>query len=1025
MQITPDQLTAIYFKASTLLERHGGALTVGRIPDTLSIRQIMTWDNALTDQSGSHLAKRLSWFEGQEKEISAGVARFRKELNEGAGWAGMLKDILLSYPERPVELPAKRGQNRRPEPFEELLVPFTAHALTLLRVKSNLPGSLISGEALAGHAHSLLRRLARISASCFYEAFAAFREGERPSGHVAIADENDRRVYMKFVRHMYAGGLVHFFTEYSVLARLVILTIYTWVRSTALLLERLSGDLEEISGAIFNKKHSDALSHIRSGVTGTHSLDGEVCLLTFASGGKVVYKPRSAATDCALERIVTWLNETGALLPMQTVTVIDKGRYSWHEFVRYQGCKNEGQVRQYYQCIGQFAGLLQLLGSTDYHFDNIRACGPHPFLIDNETLFSPILSIDEHYSLTGDTNLDMGIVHAIGRSLFLTDTRRMFYPEAPSLAGVFEDEDRHRAVRYVRINRDTMYRKSGYRKRTGRNIPKVNGKKVDPMKYVKEIKRGYIGILELLNTHKTGFEQVVREATQNYTLRVRLLLRPTAFYEQIVYRQLQVQYMRDGVDRSLLFEELLPFYMHSQAGKEACRLASLEIAQLESQLVPWFDIDMRKRLMESAVSPRASLVRMSALEVFQRNLDLLSSSFIENELDVTTHYFPRGLVERQGVSARGTFEDVVRDTATHLQFCYRRFYPLDRLSKMASDDTPALLRRYALGDGIGGILLIFAAMHKVYTDRKWLPVIEDFLLPLRECIENDEADARQMAIGCGGLNGLGSVIYGLTVLGGLLEDDELYDLALHLATSRPVEPASENGDLSLGSGLAGNLISLIKLSELRPDQRLDAAIRGILKQFFSSGMSDRGLTGGAGYFNGDTGILYAMCRAWQYNVDPDLHMWIADLYKEQEGYWNVEMAGTGQVKDRRDRLALSEGLAGWFMVQPLALKTLGIAEEPGNLEMSIPELLRIHSDDADHVAGGLAGRCEPVMLYGNTAGESLEKFAKEWHERFLRNKYHSLNPRYLCPFFCEGTAGVLYQQMRLCHEDLPSVIAFE
>ncbi|NEE32664.1 DUF4135 domain-containing protein, partial [Streptomyces sp. SID7982] len=46
---------------------------------------------------------------------------------------------------------------------------------------------------------------------------------------------------------------------------------------------------------------------------------------------------------------------------------------------------------QFYRRQGALLALLHALDGTDLHHENLIACGPHPVLVDVETLFHPPL----------------------------------------------------------------------------------------------------------------------------------------------------------------------------------------------------------------------------------------------------------------------------------------------------------------------------------------------------------------------------------------------------------------------------------------------------------------------------------------------------------------------------------------------------------------------------------------------------------------------------------------------------------
>ena len=50
-------------------------------------------------------------------------------------------------------------------------------------------------------------------------------------------------------------------------------------------------------------------------------------------------------------------------------------------------CRGEEEIRHFYRRIGIQAGIGYFLGSHDFHYQNLVACGEYPVLVDLENLF--------------------------------------------------------------------------------------------------------------------------------------------------------------------------------------------------------------------------------------------------------------------------------------------------------------------------------------------------------------------------------------------------------------------------------------------------------------------------------------------------------------------------------------------------------------------------------------------------------------------------------------------------------------
>jgi type 2 lantibiotic biosynthesis protein LanM len=112
-------------------------------------------------------------------------------------------------------------------------------------------------------------------------------------------------------------------------------------------------------------------------------------IVTFASGLKLVYKPKDLGIEQAYVNLLAWLNQHSAPLPFKLFQVLNRSGYGWVEFIESFLSKDKEESKRYYQRSGMLLCLVYLLDSTDLHHENIIACGEHPVLIDLETLMHP------------------------------------------------------------------------------------------------------------------------------------------------------------------------------------------------------------------------------------------------------------------------------------------------------------------------------------------------------------------------------------------------------------------------------------------------------------------------------------------------------------------------------------------------------------------------------------------------------------------------------------------------------------
>ncbi|HTZ45760.1 MAG TPA: type 2 lanthipeptide synthetase LanM family protein [Jatrophihabitans sp.] len=136
--------------------------------------------------------------------------------------------------------------------------------------------------------------------------------------------------------------------------------------------------------------------HLRSvtfGAGDSHQRGRSVAVLEL-SERNVVYKPRPLGIDVALgaflDRVFDGVPATERI---RVPTVANCGTYGWSEFIQHRYCASPRELRTYYTRIGHWLALARLFGTTDLHAENVIAAGDTPVVIDCETVFTPLQAI--------------------------------------------------------------------------------------------------------------------------------------------------------------------------------------------------------------------------------------------------------------------------------------------------------------------------------------------------------------------------------------------------------------------------------------------------------------------------------------------------------------------------------------------------------------------------------------------------------------------------------------------------------
>src|SRR5581483_7204741 len=108
-------------------------------------------------------------------------------------------------------------------------------------------------------------------------------------------------------------------------------------------------------------------------------------LFTFASGWRIIYKPRSLAFDLHFQELLGWLNQQDQQLPR--LRLLDCGTYGWSEYREAQECASEAAMERFCKRLGAYLAVLYALSARHVQSENVIAMGEQPLLVDLTEVF--------------------------------------------------------------------------------------------------------------------------------------------------------------------------------------------------------------------------------------------------------------------------------------------------------------------------------------------------------------------------------------------------------------------------------------------------------------------------------------------------------------------------------------------------------------------------------------------------------------------------------------------------------------
>lgn len=697
-------------------------------------------------------------------------------------------------------------------------------------------------EALAADlAESLLNMIAR---TFVLELNVARLEG-------ALVGETPAQRFEYFLRRLRDQDTAdRLLDEYPVLLEQVRIKLKLWADYSLEFLKNLCEDWKEILKT-FYAGDPGLLKAAQLGAGDSHRRGRSVIILSFASGARLVYKPRSLAVDEHFSELLSWLNQHGADPPLLPVRSLDRGCHGWTEFIRREACTTEESVQRFYRRQGAYLAILYALEATDFHCQNLIAEGENPMLVDLEALFHPRFLEED----------DGAAVHSLRTSVLKVGLlpTRFAGLKMSGLGGAGGQPVPEGAPQWENAETDEMCLVRKSMKMSGaENRPQYQGAETDALQYAGEIADGFEQTYRVLIGHRNELVATLRNFSDD---EVRVVLRPTRVYASFLWESFHPDVLRDSLDRERLFDRL--------AGMDAPRAA--EKADLLRGDVPLFSAKPVSRDLWTSDGERIeNYFDESGMSLVSRRIESLS----ETDLHKQVWIIRASLVTLSSVAEGPRVRNARPKAERHVhpnEFLVKAIEIGDRLQELSSsgeeltwiglmpDDTNSsqlAMLGADLYDGLPGVILFLAHLGALCGTARHTATAKAGLKTLRRFL--NERSGMQMV---GGFIGWGGLIYCFAQLAALWGDKELGDEAGRMA-ERAVEFAESDNYLDVTSGVAGLALTLRSLDQMEKPARVcgERLLSTLTRTregagWFQKQLSKQPLTG---FAHGNAGVGYAL-----------------------------------------------------------------------------------------------------------------------------------------------------------------------
>lgn len=1064
--LTTAEKKTVAGRARTLQERLDADATPGEINadfDGSLDDLIKDWRDAVADGDDDVFRRRLRFENHELEDCQRRIGTDEWPADEPLPkWIHRLDELLeFVFEHRTTEVEL-RMENELP--FVDALAPFLQYAREQVDER---PSEHVAHSAVQDLIEWLARRLTRLwshTAFIEFKTYVANHDPDLVFGD-GILPDGSTEYYDEFTERLLGEQLKSFVLEYSFLARLFVTVIRQWVVRVEEFYARVAHDWSALDAVFADGESLGKITDIGA-VGDTHQGGREVFAVTFESGTKAAYKPRNAGIVVWFYDLLEWINQNGDLPKFRTLDFVYRDKYAWMEWVQPEVCSTKTAVHEYYRRAGMFICLFYVLAATDMHLENIVAEGSQPVAIDLETLAEPVVksdmrSINETVKVVADTVIRTGVV-----------PRHVPAEEVKDMSGfaIQQGEITLESQQFTFVNTDSMdLEYAQFPNPEGANLPVYDGRVVEPTEHPNAILQGFDECYRFLLDNRADV-LATDGPLENFIddeFRVRVLYRATSVYSHVTDAMRSPSYHRKGLQFGIKVEALAKLLATGAVVEDAWPLYESERMTLRRFNIPRFSSKVDSvDLYDADEVVVEEFFEQTPLGQMHERLSNLNESDLEEQLDYLRwgyggHERAHGKMNEttidRDVSSSPNFEQAATDASQSV---------FDRIATNArqEDDAPTWILREIgsngglhvhpiddrLYDGRVGIGVFAAGLWSVTGDDRYRTFARRTVTPILTELamgefENDSTSRRSPPRPIGGGVGLGSIVYGLTKIGQLLEDEQYVSAATHVAELIGPDRIAADNRYGVLHGSAGAILGLLALyTDIETEAVLNRAVRvgdhlvkhgskrdGVLT--WHSPDFDRPL---CGFSHGVAGIAYSLFRLGHVTGTSRFKDAAVDSIEYERRAYDADVKNWPDLRAEADSEWMDAWCHGRTGVGLARLGMYGIDRMPEiryDAENAVRGMDSTVLSSVDHLCCGNFGRIELLLQAERTLGDASYRheaerlatacirratnagqFSTQWQTDQLYN-----------PGFFGGEAGIGYSLLRFVDDSLPNVLLWE
>ncbi|GGF05396.1 type 2 lanthipeptide synthetase LanM [Flavobacterium limi] len=484
-------------------------------------------------------------------------------------------------------------------PFAEIILPYTENFLNALK-KDHIPVNLIN------KLHLILLDDLSIAAEVTLQE------------ELELFINNGHSIYEDFV--VLTSILLP--KKYPVLDKILKTSVKNFIIHIQNIFSNFSKDFEILTKvfSLHNDK-SITINDIDTSLGDGHKGESTV-LVTLSDGTRLIYKPRNIDAGHSYNLFIDWVNDK-LNTNLKTLKCVCFEKYGWLEFVAHKAVNQEKETEEYYYKAGILLAVAFLLGSKDYHYENIIAAGKDPVIIDHETIIQPILS--DQSIRTWDEQHKIPFYSVLESMLIVNkDTGVPLEYAGYGINGNKEIMDIESKVSNPNTIDSKRVTQFVFRKVIKQNIPLYKDTHVFANSYESHFIKGFTNAYEMFMNSKEELTSTVSPIHFFEHQKIRYVWRPTFIYFKILKYMRKACFMSDFEEYRSKLLELMSKAYQKENFKDYRLILESEMKQMLNGDIPFFSLNSLDLHLEEDSSFK--IFKYDCLENIRHRIKLLSEN---------------------------------------------------------------------------------------------------------------------------------------------------------------------------------------------------------------------------------------------------------------------------------------------------------------------------------------------------------------------------------------------------------------